>query len=603
MTPYSAPLADIGFLLTRLVGLEKLAALPGYDSVSADLVEAVLGEAAKIASEQFDPLNPIGDKEGARLQKDSVQMPKGFKEAYKAFADGGWNGLSVESDLGGQGLPWTIAMAVQEMFQSANISLALCPLLTQGAIEALTAHGSEELKVRFLPKLVSGEWPGTMNLTEPQAGSDVGAVRSKAERKDGHYLITGQKIFISYGDHDLTDNILHLVLARLPDAPEGTKGLSLFLVPKILVKENGALGERNDVRVVSIEHKLGQHASPTCVMAYGDKGGAVGYLVGAEHGGMAAMFTMMNNARIGVGLQGLAMMERSYQQACDYAKTRIQGRSIHRARDSRTHDDPLVTIIHHPDVRRMLLWMKAHTEAARALAYSCAYGVDMEKRAADEKQRKAAQLRVDLLTPVVKGWLTDLANEITSLGVQVFGGMGYIEETGAAQPMRDARVLAIYEGTNGIQANDLVFRKMGRDSGAAFRDLIDEMYRFLPELTDLPGDDAAVMHKHLSRALNCLRDTGDWMVKKAKEDIPAAAAGAAPFLRLAGNVIGGYYLIKSAALAQKDMAERAGDPKFLSSKIMTARFYAEHVLPGCGGLAVAATEGAAVTLAMPEEGF
>jgi alkylation response protein AidB-like acyl-CoA dehydrogenase len=488
------------------------------------------------------------------------------------------------------------------MMQSANIGLALCGLLNQGAIEALSVHGSDALKERFLPKLVSGEWSGTMNLTEPQAGSDVGSVRAKAVPADDplwdvHYRVTGQKIFISYGEHDLTENILHLVLARLPDAPEGTRGLSLFLVPKFLVKRDGTLGDRNDVRAVSIEHKLGMHASPTCVMAFGDKDGAVGYLVGAEHGGMAAMFTMMNNARINVGLQGLALMERAYQHAVEYAKTRIQSRDISKPKN------PPVAIIRHPDVRRMLLTMRAHIEAARALAYSCAYAVDVGRHAADEAQKRWGLTRVDLLTPVVKTWLTDLANEMTSVAVQVAGGMGYIEETGLAQHMRDARVLAIYEGTNGIQANDLVFRKLARDDGAAFRNLLDEIARFLPELPVLPGDDADIMHKHLSRALMNLREAGDWILKQAKQDVSAVAASATPFLRLMGNVAGGYYLLKSAVIAQKEMSGRTGDPAFFSAKIITARFYAEHVLPACGGLAVTVMEGSTTILAAPEDMF
>jgi len=595
--PFTPPLADIRFVLTRLVGLEQLAALPSYEAVSADVIEAVLGEAAKIAGEVFAPLNDVGDKRGARFENGSVTMPPGYREAYKAFVDGGWNGLPVASDLGGQGLPWSIAMPVQEMLQAANLSLALCTLLNQGAIEAVEAHGDTALKTKFLPKLVSGAWTGTMNLTEPQAGSDVGAVRCKAVRDGECYRITGQKIFISYGDHDLTENILHLVLARLPDAPEGTRGLSLFLVPKILVKDDGNLGAANDVRVVSIEHKLGQHASPTCVMAFGDKGGAVGYLVGAPHGGMAAMFTMMNNARIGVGLQGLALMERAYQQARDYAKTRVQSRDIRKPKDAP------VTIIHHPDVRRMLLWMKAHIEAARALAYAAALAIDISKLARDEKQKQAAHARVDLLTPVVKAWLTDLSNEVTSMAVQVFGGMGYIEETGAAQHMRDARVLAIYEGTNGIQANDLVFRKLARDGGTAFMDLLDEMESLLPELAKHPGDDCTAMHKHLKNALENLRASGGWMAKKAKEDASVAAASAAPFLRLMGNAVGGYYLAKSAVLAQEDLTSRAGDADFLAGKIMTARFYAEHVLPQCNALAVTVVEGAKVSLTMLEETF
>ena len=594
--PYTPPLADIRFILTRLIGFEKLAALPGYEAVGADVVDAVLDEAAKIASEVFAPLNDTGDKEGAKFENGKVTMPPGFREAYKAFVDGGWNGLPVSTELGGQGLPWSIAMPVQEMLQAANLGLALCTLLNQGAIETVEAHATPELKAKFLPKMVSGAWTGTMNLTEPQAGSDVGAVRCKAIPAFDRYLVTGQKIFISYGDHDLAENVIHLVLARLPNAPAGTRGLSLFLVPKITLKDNGALGQPNDVHVVSIEHKLGQHASPTCVMAFGDKGGAVGYLIGKENEGMAGMFTMMNNARIGVGLQGLALMERAYQQARDYAKTRVQSRDIQKPKD------PPVTIIHHPDVRRMLLWMKAHGEAGRALAYSCAFSGDIARRTTDEQEKQTAQARVDLLTPVVKAWLTDLSNEITSMGVQVFGGMGYIEETGAAQHIRDARVLAIYEGTNGIQANDLVFRKLVRDEGAAFDSLLDEMEHLLPELAR-QGDDCAAMQRHLKNALETLRVAGSWMIKHAKTDTVMAAAVAAPFLRLMGNAVGGYYLAKSAALAQADLAAGTGDADFLKQKLTTARFYAEHVLPQCVALAVTVVEGSGVILKMDENDF
>jgi len=596
MIPYTPPITEIRFLLTRLIGLEQLSVLPGYEAISDDVVEAVLDETAKIASEIFAPLNKVGDKIGAKLVNGEVKMPEGFQGAYQAYVDGGWNGLSVEAELGGQGLPWSLSMPVQEMLQSANLSLALCTLLNQGAVDLLAVHGSDALKATFLPKMVSGEWTGTMNLTEPQAGSDVGAVRCKAEREGDHYRIRGQKIYISYGDHDLSENIIHLVLARLPDAPEGTKGLSLFLVPKILVNANGALGQSNDIRIVSIEHKLGQHASPTCVMAYGDKEGALGYLVGMEHGGINAMFTMMNNARIGVGIQGLGLMERCYQQARDFAKTRIQSRDLAKPKE------PPVTIIHHPDVRRMLLWMKSHAEAARALAYSCAYAVDLSKHGNDA-QNAWGLARVDLLTPIIKAWLTDLSNETTSIAVQVFGGMGYVEETGVAQHMRDARVLAIYEGTNGIQANDLIFRKMARDDGAAFKDMLEEIESFLPELRALPGDDFATLSKHLAFAVQSLLDCGAWMIKQAKSDAPAAAAVAAPFLRLIGNVLGGYYLAKCAVLAQHDLMAGSDNADFLTSKIMTARFYAEHVLPLCGALAVTVMDGSRVTLAMPEEAF
>jgi alkylation response protein AidB-like acyl-CoA dehydrogenase len=592
MVPYTPPLSDIRFLLTRLIGMEKLAALPTYDAVAEELVDAVLDETAKIASDVFAPLNQIGDAKGAVCANGVVTMPDGFKDAYLAFVEGGWNGLAVDTEAGGQGLPYSLGMPVQEMLQSANLALALCTLLNQGAIELLSVHGSEALRAKFLPKLVSGEWTGTMNLTEPQAGSDVGAVKSRAERDGGQYKIFGQKIFISYGDHDMADNILHLVLARLPDAPEGTKGLSLFLVPKIMVGDDGVLGAPNDVRTVSIEHKLGQHASPTCVLAYGDKGGAVGYLVGAEHGGIAAMFTMMNNARIGVGIQGLGLMERSYQQALEYAQGRVQGRDIAKPKE------PPVAIVEHPDVKRLLLWMRAHTEAARAMAYACAYCVDVARRSNDTLQKQDAAARVDILTPVVKGWITDLSNEVTSVGVQVCGGMGYIEETGMAQHMRDARVLAIYEGTNGIQANDLVFRKIARDGGKAFGILLGEVESFLGELAKLssPQDSFSVMHVYLLEAVALLKDAAGWMASTAKSDAALAAATASVFLRLTGNVLGGYYLFKAAMLAQEDLKTGTGDAGYLQDKIMTARFFAEHVLALSTGLARTVKVGGAIIL-------
>lgn len=585
MVPYNPPVADIRYLLTRLIGMERLSALPTYEAVADELVDAVLDETAKIASDVFAPLNDVGDKKGAKFNNGVVTMPDGFKDAYQAFVDGGWNGLAVDTEAGGQGLPATLGMAVQEMLQSANLALALCTLLNQGAIELLHTHGSESLRAKFLPKLVSGEWTGTMNLTEPQAGSDVGAVKSRAIRENNYYRITGQKIYISYGDHDMAENIIHLVLARLPDAPEGTKGLSLFLVPKFLVNDDGSLDEANDVRTVSIEHKLGQHASPTCVLAYGDKGGAIGYLVGAENGGINAMFTMMNNARIGVGVQGLALMERSYQQARDYAATRVQSRAIDKPKEQP------VAIIEHPDVRRMLMMMRATTEAARALAYSCAYYVDVARRAEDAHDKQAGSVCVDLLTPIVKGWITDLSNEMTSMGVQVYGGMGYIEEAGIAQHMRDARVLGIYEGTNGIQANDLVFRKMARDNGVAFSDMLKAVEGLLPVLEKTGGEHFPVLYQSLLQSLAALRDAGAWVVTTAKGNPALAAATASPFLRLAGNVLGGYYLFKTASLATADLGSKTGDPRYLNAKILTARFYADHILTLSTGLARTVKEG------------
>ncbi|HIJ44924.1 MAG TPA: acyl-CoA dehydrogenase, partial [Rhodospirillaceae bacterium] len=446
MTAYAAPLTDMRFVIGELAGLAEIAALPGLGDTSPELVDAILDEAGKFGAEVLAPLNRPGDIAGCGFNEGLVRTPEGFKEAYGQFVEGGWNGLPFDPEYGGHGLPWLVSAAVSEIWNAANMALALCPLLTQGAAEMLIVHGSSELKSRYLRKLVSGEWTGTMNLTEPQAGSDLGQTRCKAVRKDGRYLISGQKIFITYGDHDLTENIIHTVLARTPDAPPGVKGLSLFVVPKFLLNEDGSLGERNDLRCLSIEHKLGINASPTCVMSYGDGGGASGFLIGEETRGIEYMFTMMNNARLAVGLEGVAIAERAYQQARDYARARVQGRLLGGG------DPAPVAIVNHPDVRRMLLFMKAGTEAARALAYHVAASLDLARRHPDEAVRRDRRSQIDLLTPVIKAWCTDTAIEVANTGIQVHGGMGYIEETGAAQHLRDARIAAIYEGTNGIQA-------------------------------------------------------------------------------------------------------------------------------------------------------
>ncbi len=595
--PFTPPLTEIQFVLNRLIGLDKLASLPGYDSIGDDLVSAILCEAGKIASEVFAPLNDVGDKTGVTFENGAVTMPPGFKDAYKAFIDGGWNGLAVDEKFGGQGLPFLVNMAVFDMLQAANVALALCPMLTGGAIELLSAHGDETTKQKYLPKLVSGEWSGTMNITESQAGSDVGAIKTRAVKEGDHYRITGQKIFISFGDHDMVENIMHLVLARLPDAPEGTRGQSLFLVPKFLVNDDGSLGPNNEVSVVSVEHKLGQHSGPTCVLAFGDKEGSVGYLVGKENGGIAAMFTMMNNARLNVGIQGLGLMERSYQHARDYAKFRVQSRAV---------DDPKgppVTIIHHPDVRRMLLEMKATTEAARAIAYHLGLAIDTARHTADEAARATAQARANLLTPIVKAWTTDRALEVTSTGIQVFGGVGYVEEAGAAQHMRDTRVLQIYEGTNGIQSSDLVFRKLIFDQGAAFHAMTEEINAFINAWpADLP-EGFAMMRANLSHALASAMDAALWLLQNGKEKPALAAASAAPFLRLFGNALGGFYLIRSALLAHEDLKAGQGHPEFLNGKILSARFYATHILPQCAGLAETVREGASPTAESTEATF
>ena len=583
MTDYAAPLADMRFQLAEIAGIGEIAGLPGCEHATPDLVDAVLEEAAKLAGEVLAPLNRTGDQQGSRLENGVVRTPEGFKEAYARYVEGGWNALPFAPEHGGQGLPMALATAVLEMWNAANMGFALCPLLNVGAVEALTAHGSAEQQRLFLPKLISGEWTGTMNLTEPQAGSDVGALRTRALRDGDHYRITGQKIFITYGEHDMAENIVHLVLARLPDAPPGTKGISLFLVPKFLVNPDGSLGPRNDVRCVSLEHKLGIHASPTCVLAYGDGGGAVGTLIGEENRGMECMFTMMNNARLNVGLQGVAVAERAYQRARDFARQRVQGRPM-------TADAAGASpIIHHPDVRRMLLLMRARTEAMRALVYYTAGAIDRARHHPQAETRERQQRRVDLLIPVVKAWCTDLGVDIASIGVQVHGGMGFIEETGAAQHLRDARIAPIYEGTNGIQANDLLGRKLLRDRGAAARELIAEMRTVDAALAVRPGEALAALRRPLAAGIDALDSATAWLVEHAAGDAPGAFAGAVPYLTLMGTVAGGWLMAKSALAAGG-----ADDAGFAAAKLATARCYAEQVLPAAPALLPAVMGGATV---------
>jgi len=556
--PYAAPLADM-----RLV----LDAVGGLSGDAAELAGPVLEEAARFAASELDPLNQPGDRTGSVLENGVVRTPTGFREAYRQYIEGGWMGLAVDTEHGGQGLPSALSTPVVEMLNSACMGWALCPLLSAGAIDMLAAHGSTEQKQLYLAKLVSGEWTGTMNLTEPQAGSDLGALRTRAvpqkdERWGEHYRITGQKIFITYGDHDLTDNIIHMVLARTPDAPPGSRGISLFLVPKFLPDGEGRPGERNDLRPLRLEEKLGIHASPTCVMSYGEGEGAVGWRIGDENRGLEAMFTMMNSERLGVGVQGVAIAERAYQQARDYARTRVQGTPIGMPRDS----GAAPPIVYHPDVRRMLLWMRAATEAMRALAYLAAAAIDAGRATTGEAQFRA-QRRADLLIPVVKAWCTDLGVEVASTGIQVHGGMGYIEETGAAQYLRDARIAPIYEGTNGIQANDLVGRKLGRDRGEAARELIAEMRASLGEL-DAP--ELAALRQRLTDATAAL-DTATAYLVTAEPAL--AAAGSVPYLHLCGTVLGGWLMARVAALALQ-----RHDAGLSAAKLATARFYAEHFL-------------------------
>ncbi|MBL8422686.1 MAG: acyl-CoA dehydrogenase [Candidatus Accumulibacter phosphatis] len=597
MSEYIAPLRDMQFALKELAGLEQVAQLPGCEEATPDLVDAVLEEAAKFAEGVLSPLNWSGDQEGARWHDKAVTMPAGFKEAYKLFADSGWTALAAESEWGGQGLPKVVSAAVNEMWKSANHSFSLCPLLTAGAIEALVLTGSDALKATYLEKMVSGLWTGTMNLTEPSAGSDLAAVRTRAEpQADGSYKIFGQKIFITYGEHDMAENIIHLVLARTPTAPEGVKGISLFVVPKFLVNDDGSLGARNDAYCVSIEHKLGIHASPTAIMAFGDHSGAIGYLVGEENRGLEYMFIMMNAARFGVGLEGVAACERAYQRARDYARDRIQ------CTDIGVRGGPKVAIIQHPDVRRMLMTMKSYAEATRALAYVVAAAHDAAVHHADAETRKRNQAFVDLMIPVVKGWSTESGVTIASIGVQVHGGMGYVEETGAAQHLRDAQISTIYEGTTGIQANDLIGRKMAREGGATLKSVIAMMRALDSDLAKQGGAHFAAIRSRLAAGVDALATAGEWLVATYGKDVRAASAGAVPFLKLLGIVAGGWQMARAALIAQAKVDAGDGDP-FFPAKVVTARFYADHVLSEAAGLASSVTDGAEGVMALPEDMF
>lgn len=593
--PYTAPLTDMHFVLDHLCSIGETAGLPGLEEATPDLVEAVLGEAGRLAAEVLAPLNAQGDLQGSRLVDGIVRTPDGWKEAYGRFVEGGWNGAAFDPEYGGMGLPWVVNAALQEMVHAANMSFGLCPLLNQGAIEAVALNGSDELKARFLPKMVTGEWTGTMNLTEPQAGSDLGAVRTKAEREGDLYRITGQKIFITYGDHDLTENIIHLVLARTPDAPTGMKGISLFVVPKILIGEDGALQGANDVRCVSLEHKLGIHGSPTAVLAFGDGPGAVGYLVGEENRGIEYMFVMMNYARLSVGLEGIGVAEAAYQLARAYARERIQGTPIGMDASQRA------AIVHHPDVRRMLMTMKTQVEAMRAVAYTTARSIDFAHRHPDASVRAYHQARLELLTPVVKGWSTELSVELTSLGVQVHGGMGYVEETGAAQYLRDARITTIYEGTTGIQAGDLVGRKIFRDGGRAARTLIEEIRALDAQLTANDDPVWVVLRSSLASGANALSQAVDWIlaVTKAAPRLPAIAS--VHVLRLFGTVVGGYQMARAALAAKALLDAGNGDAGFLSAKIVTARIYAEQVMPQLHGLLPTIVGSSESVMALSEE--
>lgn len=574
---YQAPVDDIVFALKTAAGLDDLIDRGIYPGLDAETIAAVIEEAGKFGAEVLAPLNASGDKTGSKFSDTLVTTPQGFRDAYRQFAAGGWSTLPCSERFGGQGLPEVVSAAVSEIWHASNVSFGLCPLLTQGAIHAIETGGSEDLKAKFLPKMVAGTWTGTMNLTEPQAGSDLGALSTRAVRQDdGTYRITGTKIFITYGEHDMAENIIHLVLARLRDAPQGTRGISLFLVPKFFINADGSPGERNDVICAGIEHKLGIMASPTCVMQFGEKGGATGYLIGEENRGLATMFVMMNAARLGVGLQGVGVAERATQHAIAYAKERRQGKSF--AANGVTGMSP---IIEHPDVKRMLLTMKALTLVARMICFATARELDVAHRSDDEVERRAALDKAALLTPLAKAFSTDIANEVASLGIQVHGGMGFVEETGAAQYLRDARILPIYEGTNGIQAIDLVTRKLPLENGAVVTSYLTELAGIIGNVRASNRPEFGAMAQRLTEALTGLQSATLWMGLMLKSGPEAVLASATPYLRLMSLTAGGAYLAKGA------LSEDSASPR-----VAIARFFAENLLTEAAGLAEAVQSGA-----------
>ena len=594
---YQAPIKDMLFVLNELANLQQVSQLPGCEDATVDTVEAVLEENAKFCGEVVAPLNAPSDKEPSFWHDGQVTTSAGFKVAFQAFGESGWQGVQHPQEFGGQGLPKLVSTPCTEMLNAASISFALVALLTDGAIEALLTAGSDEQKALYLEPLVTGKWTGTMNLTEPQAGSDLAAVRTRAvPQGDGTYKIFGTKIFITYGEHDMAENIIHLVLARTPDAPPGVKGISLFIVPKFLINEDGSPGARNDAHCVSIEHKLGIKASPTAVLQFGDNGGAIGTLVGEENRGLEYMFIMMNAARFGVGMQGIGLAERAYQQAVAFAKDRIQSRDLAGSAGP-------VAIINHPDVRRMLMSMRAQTEAARALAYVGAGISDVAHYHADEATRKANLAVYEYLVPIIKGWSTEMSENVARDGVQVHGGMGFIEETGAAQHYRDAKILTIYEGTTAIQANDLVGRKTVRDGGAVAKSIIAQVRETEAALAEVQGADFAAIRKQLAAGSVALEEVVDFVVANMKSDIKGVFSGSVLYLKLAGIVLGGWQMARAALVAQKKLEAGEGDAAFLRAKIATARFFADHILSGAGGLRAAIVEGSAGVLALEVEQF
>jgi 3-(methylthio)propanoyl-CoA dehydrogenase len=595
---YTAPLKDMLFNIEHLARIDQIAQLPGFEDAGLETAQAVLEECARLNQDVIAPLNWEGDKNPSfHHDGNQVTTTAGFKDAYRQYTEGGWQGLQHPAEFGGQGLPKTIGAACGEVLNSANMSFALCPLLTDGAIEALLTAGSDELKAIYLDKLVSGQWTGTMNLTEPQAGSDLAAVRTRAEpQPDGTYKIFGTKIYITYGEHDMAENIVHLVLARVQGAPEGVKGISLFVVPKFRVNADGSLGERNDVHCVSIEHKMGIKASPTAVLQYGDHGGAVGQLVGQENRGLEYMFIMMNAARYAVGVQGVAIAERAYQKAVQYARDRVQSRPVD---GSLPKAGP---IIHHPDVRRMLMTMRAFTEGCRAMASVAAAAYDASHHHPDPKVRQDNQVFYEFLVPLVKGYSTEMSLEVTSLGVQVHGGMGFIEETGAAQYYRDAKILTIYEGTTAIQANDLVGRKTARDGGQSAKAIAAQIAKTESELMAQSSPDAKAIAKRLQSAREAFVDVVGFIAEQSKANPNAAFAGSVPYLMLAGNLMAGWQLGRAALVALSKEAQ-AQDADFMAAKLTTARFYADHILTKVPGIRDAIVEGAHSVTEMALEAF
>ncbi|WP_310637520.1 acyl-CoA dehydrogenase [Delftia acidovorans] len=594
---YSAPLKDMLFAMEHLAQIDQVAQLPGFEEAGLETAQAVLEECAKLCEGVVAPLNLPGDVAPSSLKDGVVTTTAGFKQAFRQYAEGGWQGLQHPQDFGGQGLPKTIGAACVEMLNSANLSFALCPLLTDGAIEALLTAGSDELKATYLEKLVTGEWTGTMNLTEPQAGSDLALVRTKADpQPDGSYKVFGTKIFITYGEHDMAENIVHLVLARVAGAPEGVKGISLFVVPKFLVNKDGSLGARNDVHCVSIEHKMGIKASPTAVLQYGDNGGAIGYLVGEENRGLEYMFIMMNAARYAVGVQGIAVAERSYQHAVAYARERVQSRPVDGSVKASA------TIIHHPDVRRMLMTMRAYTEGCRAMAATAAAAYDASHHHADAQVREANAAFYEFMVPLVKGYSTEMSLEVTSLGVQVHGGMGFIEETGAAQYYRDAKILTIYEGTTAIQANDLVGRKTARDGGQTALAIAGQIEKTEAELAASGTPEALAVARQLAAARQAFVEAVHFVSGQAKAEPNAVYAGSVPYLMLAGNLVAGWQMGR-ALLAAEQLLHKGQDEAFMRAKIATARFYAEHILVKAAGLRDAIVHGGDSVMALPMDAF